>query len=391
MTTTEFAETGVTDTFGIRSRPLVGAMSGFAVIYLIVTIYSGRSIDSAASWAGLIAAFLIFVIVGVIILGTRGDPLPLRATVCAASATVVALAAGLFSLPNPPDHVMQTGPPTGCSVIMLAFLAVRGRPLAAWLASGAITVTAALWAAHAGMGAGWGVSITLPGYAVMIMGSLFSVMLRPMTRQIYALRSADAERVAAEAAASASMEFRERQLVEFEERARPTLMSIVDRHDFSDDEIRHARLLEAQLRDGIRAPGLDSPAVRDAVWRARRRGIVVVLLDDGALRDVQGSGADDVRSRLSQAVIDALAGSANGRVTARVLPSGRNLLGTITIDDADRSERIELGLDGKVWRDVPVTQAGRDLGGRRPVPVSGAAGVEGNGEGKENDHGQRSQ
>ena len=328
---------GIADTFGIRSRPLVAAMATFGAVYLLVTVYSGSSIDSPLAWVGLIAAFLIFVGVCVVVLGVLDDPLPLRHTVFIAAGTVVATTIALVSLPDPPDHVMQTGPPIGASVIMLAFLAVRGRPLGAWLASGAITVMAVVWSDHVGQGAAWGVAITVPGYAIMIMGSLFSVMLRPMTRQIYALRTANAKRVAAEAAASASAAFRDRQLVEFEERARPTLVSIVERHEFTDEEVRDARLLEAQLRDGIRAPGLDDPAVRAAAWQARRRGVSVLLLDDG-----DGSRAPGGMTRLADAVVAVLADATDGRVTARILPPGRELLATITVDSTQRRERIEV-------------------------------------------------
>ena len=335
----------ITATFGLRSTPLVAAMAAFGAAYLLVVVYSCRSIDSPLSWVGLAAAFLLFAGVGVVVLGVRGDPLLLRHTVFTAAGTVLATTVGLVSLPDPSDHVMQTGPPIGASVIVLAFLAVRGRPLAAWLASGCITVVAVLWAAQVGMGAGWGLAITVPGYAVMIMGSLFSVMLRPMTRQIYALRAASAERAAAEAAASAAAEFRGRQLVEFEERAHPTLVSIVERHDFAEDEVRAARLLEAQLRDGIRAPGLDGPQIRAAAWQARSRGVVVLLLDDWG-PDV--SRDPEVDTRLTDTVVAALHGTLDGQVTARILPAGREPLATVTIDSTDRGERIEVHADGSL-------------------------------------------
>ncbi|ACY22927.1 hypothetical protein Gbro_3746 [Gordonia bronchialis DSM 43247] len=337
---------GITDTFGIRSRPLVATMLVFAVVYVVVTVYSGATITSPVGWLGLAAAFGVFVCVGLVIIGVVDDPLPLRHTIFVAAGSVVAFALAVTSLPSPPDHVMQTGPPLGASVIMLAFLAVRGRPLAAWLASGAISVISTLWAAHAGMGAAWGFAITVSGYAIMIMGSLFSVMLRPMTREIYALRSANADRVAREAAVAATTDFREQQLMEFERRARPTLTAIIERREFSDSEVRDARLLEAQLRDGIRAPGLDDPVVRAAAWQARRRGVTVVLLDDGAL--VAATDGSTIGDRLNEVVVSALAQATAGRVTARVLPPGRDLLATITIDAADHAERIEVGLDGEV-------------------------------------------
>ena len=101
--------------------------------------------------------------------------------------------------------------------------------------------------------------------------------------------------------------------------------------------MRDARLLEAQLRDGIRAPGLDDPAVRAAAWQARRRGVSVLLLDDG-----DGSRAPGELTRLADVVVSVLADATDGRVTARILPPGRELLATVTIDSTERSERIEV-------------------------------------------------
>ncbi len=340
------AERGeVVNAFGIGSRPLWLMMGAFACGYFAVTLYADSSITGWWQWTGVFAGFVLFVVAGMTILDSPGDPLPGSTTSVIAALTVSAVAVTLFSLPSPPSHVMQTGPPMGASVIILAFVAVRGRPLAAWLASGCISVIAGVWGAVSTAGAVWGLSITLPGYAIMIMGSLFSVMLRPMARNIYELREANERQAALDAAAAAATEVRDRRLAALDERARPVLTRMARRETFTADEVATARLLEAQLRDGIRASGLDLPMVRDAAWRARQRGVRVVLLDDGGLATLNDAHATMARAQLAVAVEDVLDGTDSGRVTVRIQPPGRDALATVGVDAGDTVSLIAFGVD----------------------------------------------
>ena len=58
-------------------------------------------------------------------------------------------------------------------------------------------------------------------------------------------------------------------------------------------------LLEAQLRDSLRAPGFQKNHVIDAVRAARNRGVEVVLLDDHGM---DGANAD-VRDRIHSSIV----------------------------------------------------------------------------------------
>ncbi|WP_439029782.1 hypothetical protein [Gordonia terrae] len=330
----------VVNAFGIGSRPLWSMMAVFACGYVAVSLYADVGVSGWWPWFGLASGFVLFVVGGLLVLDAPGDPLPMPVTVGVASLAVAGVAATLFSLPFPPDRVMQTGPAMGASVVLLAFLAVRGRPLAAWLASGCISAIAMAWGYFSTAGILWGLSVTLPGYAVMIMGSLFSLMLRPMARQIYALREANERRAALDAAAAAATEVRDRRLAALDERARPVLTRIAGRAVFSAEEVVVARLLEAQLRDGIRAAGLDLPVVREAAWRARQRGVRVVLLDDGGLAGLDEPQATTVRTRLAAAVAAVLDATDSGRVTVRIQPPGRDSLATVGVDAGERSDRL---------------------------------------------------
>ncbi|GAB83794.1 hypothetical protein GORBP_015_00190 [Gordonia rubripertincta NBRC 101908] len=163
----------VDNAFGIGSRPLWVTMAMFGCGYLAVTLYANADVTGVWQWVGIIAGFLFFAAGGFLILDAPGDPLPMPTTVVIAVLAVAGVTASLFSLPFPLTHAMQTGPSMGASVVILAFVAVRGRPLAAWSASIVISLIATEWG-HLALGdAMWGLAVTLPGYAIMIMGSLF--------------------------------------------------------------------------------------------------------------------------------------------------------------------------------------------------------------------------
>ncbi|MDL9937927.1 hypothetical protein QSJ18_14330 [Gordonia sp. ABSL1-1] len=337
------SDVAVVNTFGIGSRHLRLAMALLGVTYVVITAKACRDVTGTPNWAALLAGFALFVVIGVIILFTVGDPLPVRPTVVVSVLVPAAVVLGLAPLPHPPTHVMMTGPPIGTSVIMLAFVAVRGRPAAAWGSSAVITVLVTVWSIWVGEGWAWGLGLTMPGYAIMIMGSLFSVMLRPMSRQIYVLRRREERQAAHDAAAAAAAEVREREVAIFDDSARPILTAIVDGHEFSTDEVKQARLLEARLRDGIRAPGFDVPAMRAAVWAARSRGATVTLLDDGALAALDARVRRRTGEDLIDAVVRILDEVSAGRVTVRIKPPGRSLLASVTIDAPDRDERVDFG------------------------------------------------
>lgn len=152
----------------------------------------------------------------------------------------------------------------------------------------------------------------------MVLATLFVLMLRPMARRIRVLREQAVVMAAEDAAARAGTEEHDRQLIHLDQAARPILQRVATGHEFTDAEVTHARLVEADLRDGLRAQGWHLPRVRDAVWRARERGLSVVLLDDSVHRNTSIAHTD-----LKDVLVGLLDNTPTGRVTARVGPPGR--------------------------------------------------------------------
>lgn len=96
-------------------------------------------------------------------------------------------------------------------------------------------------------------------------------------------------------------------------------------------------LVEASIRDSVRAPAFQFEPVTEAVRAARGRGITVTLLDD---RGHPLSGSQ--RLALTDWLVGPLAALHTGRVTARLLPVGRKALAIATISDGRTSTTFEL-------------------------------------------------
>ncbi|MGC5256202.1 hypothetical protein ACPXCG_07590 [Gordonia sp. DT218] len=332
------------DIYGLGSSTVTRGLGLFAAVYTVVTIAAGWHITSVHNWAGLIAGLVLFAIATLIVQRARGPRFPLSAAVPAALMAVCGLAISLWSLPGETYLQLQTAPPVSAATIVFTLLAVRGRPAFAWVGAVCCTGIAGLWGMAIGFGFASGAGNTAFCYPVLVLAMLFMLMARPLAERIRVLRERAVAQAATEAATAAAAAERGRQLSRLGRRARPILGEIVDGHEFTIDEVADVRLTEAQLRDGIRAPAWESDPVRDAVWQARRRGVTVLLLDDGALSMVPERV---LLRRLRDVLVDELRPLDSGQVTARVLPPGRSLVASIVVNTGPTIKRIEYGVGGE--------------------------------------------
>jgi hypothetical protein len=199
-----------------------------------------------------------------------------------------------------------------------------------------------VWAELTGQGAGNGIAISAINVAPLLMSTFFSWTIRPAARGIYELREQTTIQVAADAADLAVLEERERQLHQLDALARPLLERITAGEDLSDTACTECRLLEAHLRDTLRAPILTTPNVAEAARAARARDVEVILLDDHGMNE----SPEAVRDRIFGAVADLLCDATNGMITVRVLPPRRKSLVTVLYDDDNDVRRFEFGHDG---------------------------------------------
>ncbi len=133
---------------------------------------------------------------------------------------------------------------------------------------------------HHRPGAMYGVSLTVINAGPVLMSTFFAYTIRPQARVIYELREQSTQRIASASASAAILEERDAQLDRLDVLARPLLERVASGVPLTTTERQECELLEAQLRDSLRATGLQQTDVIDAVRAARNRGVEVVLLDD---------------------------------------------------------------------------------------------------------------
>ncbi|MCF8586986.1 hypothetical protein [Gordonia liuliyuniae] len=308
---------------------MIGAVivwAGFVVLGLSggglqwPALYAVSFIGTGAAWA--------------IALRARGTPMArssAAAVVVLETAAVVGVIAAVEPLVRGPLM-----PCAGATAIVGALLCLRGRVDVAWISF--VVSTAAIGVA--GMvraDSGEYLVIMTPGnLGVLVLMTVFATVIGPRAEQIFALR----RQARRESAAFAVRAVRDQQLARLDERVRPLLQSIAAGEVLDDEQLAHCRLVEAQLRDRIRAPGLDVPALADAAWAARKRGVRVLLLDDHTDPTVADEPAlavvGDDRARLVERVWTAGTAALDqaepgADVTVRLLPAGRAVAATISV------------------------------------------------------------
>lgn len=327
-------------------RDLIGMRSPFAfalvALYVLTCFTCAASTLSGVDHPGPVFAAAALCSTGAIVLtATAGDPLPLRYAIPVSA--IGPLSCGLvFSvIPAPPSSALQTWT-LGTSVALYTVMCVRGRTPLAWMGLVATVGVTLWWSVSTGQGVGYGIAFGVVNTAPLLMSSFFAYTLRPLSRSIFELRRRSTARVALEAAAAAVLDERDSQLERLDEMARPLLERTVHGPDLSAAEVLSCTLLEAELRDSLRARALVDPRLRHSVRTARGRGVNVVLLDDRA-EDL----APDVRDALVTSTAEHIDRIDHGSATIRLLPAGRPLLATMLVD-AGETYRIEYKHDGSI-------------------------------------------
>ncbi|AZZ83651.1 hypothetical protein C5O27_09130 [Gordonia alkanivorans] len=362
--------------FGLGSPLLIRALLIFAIIYVAVMIGAGWEIRSVATWVALAAGFALFVAAASLLMRYGRSTLPLRTALAVTVLTVAGVTTSFWSLSLDTYVTLQTTPVTSAMTIILAMVVLYRRPSFAWIGALCSTGLAAIGGEMIGIGYVVGAGNTMFCYPVLVLATLFGLMAIPMPDRLRSLREQAFAQAAEEAATAASASERRRQLERLDAGARPILEQIAAGHEFLPEEALDVRLTEAQLRDTIRAPGWDAPEVGESVWAVRRRGVSVRLLDDGGLGDHASDALDEhspgsLARRILVEELTAIepAMADQGSVTARILPSGRDMVASIVVDVGLRMRRVEIHRDGSVAVDVtPVDDV--DTTGTAAGPVA---------------------
>ncbi|WP_194836875.1 hypothetical protein [Nocardia sp. XZ_19_369] len=287
----------------------------------------------------LVAAAIVIVAATVVVVLDTGKPIHTYAAVFVASAGAVAtlIASDQVTAELDANTSVWTAYTGGSA---LAMLVLRGRNILAW------TGTAATWLAVVLASDGNPtvyVQAIVPLVNVAI-AAAFAAIMRPTLRSLHELEVESTARAVKQARLDAQNAERKRQLDRLDRRARPMLERIAAAVPFQPDEREECRLLEAELRDELRAPTLSTPELLAAARAARARGVEVMLLDDGGLE----SAPTPLSTRVREVATRELDNTTHGQVTVRVLPPGRHNLATVLVDEKCGNRRTEIDSAGTV-------------------------------------------
>jgi hypothetical protein len=235
---------------------------------------------------------------------------------------------------------------------LMTIVAVRRQQFSAWIGVAYLAVQTVVWAGVPAL-AGVGVigSVVWVGVAVVISGSLAKAGRD-------ALQFARAEREATEwqAAQEAHVMERQMRLRQTYRVAAPMLAEIVRRGgDLTEAERRECRYLEGAIRDEIRGRRLLNEDVRRQVMDARRRGVVVSLLDEGGIDDLDERSLGVVLKRLA----DAIRGTTTDKLIVRTVPrSSKTAVTVVGLRMFDDGNANALGADTgddevDLWLEIP--------------------------------------
>ncbi|MGV8885556.1 MAG: hypothetical protein ACOH1T_08230 [Microbacteriaceae bacterium] len=287
-------------------------------------------------------ASLVLLWTALVVLALPGrEPFALGLTVALVTITTAITAISSWSIIDA-SHPGYATWHMGSVTFILLVLALRGRPGYAWIGFSLFAAITMLWTVTADQSAIGGLNNVARQAATLLIGTLFARFLTRASRTMGSIQQKQLERTAEQVARLAEAEERELHIARLERDARPALERIVSGEPMSDSELADLLLLEAALRDGIRAAGFSSERLAAETRAARQRGIRVILLDD------RGADLDDAdRERVEDALIAELRASRRGAITARLSPYGREDVATIVIDEDGAFRRIVIGLDAE--------------------------------------------
>ncbi|MEB0002157.1 hypothetical protein QN357_04280, partial [Cryobacterium sp. RTC2.1] len=214
----------------------------------------------------------------------------------------------------------------GAVTLLLVLLATRGRPGPAWAGYGLLVAVGLGWALLNGLGVADGLTLVVRHAATLLAGAVFAVGLTRSTRTLAVLNRERAVSIATTASAEAGVTERESELARVNALARPALERLAGGEDLDPPLRAECLIVEATLRDAIRARTLFVEPVITAARAARLRGVDVTLLDDSGGRppEALAAVAGLVAGQLD--LLDA------GRLTARLLPPGRDDVASLVVE-----------------------------------------------------------
>lgn len=303
--------------------------AGLALVHFILLVYE-CAVHSYWHWPPAALSFIALLPPAVLLLKAWPDALLPR---WVAQLTVVVIAAVNFLvLPQ----IITTGWPgyaswcTGAGSDLSRGLLMRGRPVYAWAGSAATTLATAYWVVSTGRPLLMIFTYMLGHYFTLVSWHGVAHLSTRATTQIAATQRETARLQAQQHAHEEADRIMTSRMASVRQRVTPLLTQIADGKAPTPKLRSQAYLLEAELRDEIRAPFFTGTSIVTSAQAARRRGTEVILLDDSG----DNTTIDDqVRANAVNYVTKLLDLTQSNRVVIRLNPPRRPTLLTIVTDD----------------------------------------------------------
>ncbi len=239
---------------------------------------------------------------------------------------------------------------------LMVITSTRQRHIFAWLGVMALTVESVAWAGFGAL-AGLGVIGSVVWVAI---SHVLSRSLAKAGRDARQYALAEREAVEWRAAQEAHVSERQFRLGQTSRMALPMLRQIVaSGGELTAGQRRECLYLEGAIRDEIRGRKLLNDRVREQIMIARRKGTVVMLLDEGGIDDLSDVELERVHNRLAAAIRD----TDTDRLIARTVPEGSDTAVTVVgLSSSDEGHASALGAHARdgdegdrvdLWLEIP--------------------------------------
>jgi hypothetical protein len=306
--------------------PGAWALAGlYCITYAIISVWAGG--EYARSLLGVFG-YLLMVGSAIALVHPRLSPLPWPVAAGIVVATQFTVATGLWQLEADTWYGWVTWY-VGATSYLMFILALRGH--FAWAAFGMVleSAIAMFWMWSLTGDALRGLDLTYQQLALFGAGGFFAVWLRRTAGRIAAFQETRLRRAAAEGARAAIDEERTREVDAVSGLAGRALEEIARGGDRTADDRRADGFIEAQLRDRIRGRALAHEPLVSEVHAARRRGVLVALLDD-----VRGDLEVSALAPAIDAAARVVATATSESVTVRLrTENGKPIVTVATADD----------------------------------------------------------
>ena len=337
---TEELPWGVSVSSSMQTLParVVGVCAVLAHVFLLVAnaqVYTHLSpVIVSLGAQGVVAVLLLW--------EWPGARLPRRVAVAAPLVIGATNMAVLLVIPTPgwPGYAAWT---LGSATMLCWGLIMRERRWAAWAGWVLLVATTLVWVLLTGRPLVLAVSMTVGHMATIALWDLVATWSGRVAETIAADERRQIELVAEQRAQEEVRRLQDEAMASVADRALPVLEAVASGTDLTPALRTRARLLEAELRDEIRAPCFTGTRVVPAARAARGRGVEGVLLDDGPESPV----GDVLEGVMVEEVARVLEGAENGRVVVRRLPPGRRVAATLVA----QGTHLTFSADGDVSRE----------------------------------------